>query len=150
MSIYDWIFAVLAVLFNLLIAGIFIAQKYKNERVTRILGVSWLFLFFPLLAVFFNYMAIRNPGWVLLCLGLVFIYMLVEFLLEYVIKFDFRKSWSTHVPYILLEYAALFSLIAISIFINQTLGWVVSISFWILMGCLIFLYAGKKKPKTQT
>ena len=55
MSIYDWIFAISAVLFNLLIAGIFISQKYKNENYTKILGVSWLLLFFPLGAVFFNF-----------------------------------------------------------------------------------------------
>ena len=149
MSIYDWIFAISAVLFNLLITGIFISQKYKNENYTKILGVSWLLLFFPLGVVFFNFMTLNKPGWVLVCMGLVLVYMLVEFLLDYVFKFDFRKSWSTHVPYILLEYAALFSLIAIAIDINETLGWVVSIFFWFLMGSLIFLYAGKKNPKAQ-
>lgn len=149
MSTYDWIFAGSAVLFNLLIAGIFIAQKYKHERFTKILGVSWLLLFFPLLAVFFNYNALKKPSWVLLSLAIVFVYMLVEFNLDYVIKFDFRKRWSTHAPYIILEYAALFGLIAIAIYINETLGWIVSISFWILMGCLIFLYAGNKKSKAK-
>ena len=149
MSIYDWIFAISAVLFNLLIAGIFVTQKYQNARLTKIFGISWLLLFFPLLAVFLNYVSLKKPDWVLVCLGLVFVYMIVELLLDYVFNYDFRKSWSTHVPYILLEYAALFSLIAVAIETNELLGWVVSICFWILMGCLIFLYAGKKKPKAQ-
>jgi hypothetical protein len=146
-SIFEWIFIVSAILFNLLIAGIFILQKHKQDRLTRYLGVSWLFLAIPLLVVFFNYLSAGKPGWVLVCFGLVFLYMAAELLLDYVFQYDFRTRWSTHIPYILLEYAALFCLIAISIDINPTLGWVVSATFWILMGSLIYLYASGKRKK---
>ena len=37
----------------------------------------------------------------------VFLYMLVEWLLDYVFKIDFRTKWSRHIPYIVLEYVAL-------------------------------------------
>jgi len=69
--------------------------------------------------------------------------MLVELLLDYVFKIDFRSRPVTHVPYIILEYIALFSLIAIAFDIDQTWGTVVSICFWILMGSLVFLYWDK-------
>ena len=145
---FDWIFIITAILFNLLIAGIFILQKYNNARLTRVLGISWLGLSIPFLLVFANYLMRDKPLWVLVCFGIVFLYMVVELLLDYILKVDFRTRWSTHIPYILLEYAALFSLIAIAIDINQTLGWIVSASFWILMGSLIYLYAGGKRKKT--
>ena len=54
--------------------------------------------------------------------GLVFLYILVEFLLDYVLKFDFRQKWSTHAPYIIMEYIALFSLIGIAFDIDRGMG----------------------------
>ena len=144
-SVYDWVFVVSAVLFNLLIAGIFIAQKHNNDRLTRYFGVSWLCLAIPLLLAFFNAVSTGKPAWVLICFGLVFLYMGVELLLDYIIKYDFRARWVTHIPYIVLEYAALFSLIAIAIDIHATLGWIVSAAFWILMGSLVYLFAGGKR-----
>ena len=69
--------------------------------------------------------------------------MLVEFLLDYVLKFDFRSKPSTHVPYIILEYVALFSLIVIAFDNDRIWGIIVTICFWILMGSLVYLYWDK-------
>ena len=77
--------------------------------------------------------------------GFVFLYILVEFLLDYVLKFDFRQKWSTHAPYIVLEYIALFSLIGIAFDIDRVWGYLVSISFWILMASLIYVYKDQIK-----
>ena len=141
----DLLFVLTAVLFNLLIASVFIAQKKEKPKLVRVIGISWLLLAIPLTIVFINYLKTGRERWVLIAFGFILLYMLVEFLLDYVFKFDFRVRWSTHAPYIVLEYAALFSLIAISIDIDQIWGWIVSISFWTLMGSLIYLYRGRKK-----
>ncbi len=137
----DWLFLISATLFNLLIAAIFIAQKQGAEDWVARFGRIWLLTAIPLLIVFVNYLQADKPAWVRWGLGVVLLYMLVEFLLDFVFKFDFRAQWLTHAPYIVLEYAALFSLIAIAININQKLGWLVGGSFWIIMGSLIYLYA---------
>ena len=145
LALVDLIFVLSAVLFNLLIAGIFIAQKKERPKVVRAFGISWLLLAIPLGIVFVNYLRAGQKSWVLIGFGIVLLYMLVEFLADYVFKFDFRAQWSTHAPYIVLEYAALFGLIGIAINIDQSWGWIVSISFWVLMGSLIYLYWGRKK-----
>ena len=150
LSIFDWIFFFSATLFNLLIAGIFIMQKHQKEHLTRVLGKLWLSLAFPLLVAFIGSLTAGKPPWVLVCFGLVFLYMLVEWLLDTILKIEFRTRWITHAPYLVLEYAALFSLIAIAIHIHPTLGWIVSATFWILMGCLIYLYAGGQRKKKVT
>lgn len=87
---------------------------------------------------------------VLVAFGLVFLYMLVELLLDYILQYDFRKRWVTHAPYIILEYLALFSLIRIAITIDRSWGWVVGISFWTLLGSLIYLYAGRRKQPASS
>jgi hypothetical protein len=145
---YDLVFVLSAVVFNLLIAAIFIATKGKRLDVVRKLGTAWMLLGIPLLIVFIRYLIIGRPLWVMLYFVFILFYMLVELLLDYVFKVDFRSRWITHIPYILLEYVALFGLIGISFELHYTWGYVVSISFWILLACLVYLYAGGRKKKT--
>ena len=61
------------------------------------------------------------------------------------LKIEFRQKKVTHIPYIILEYIALFGLIGISFAIDRTWGFVVSIFFWMLLASLIYLYRGGKK-----
>jgi len=72
----------------------------------------------------------------------------VELLLDYILQIDFRQRWISHVPYIILEYIALFGLIGISFSINATWGYLVSISFWAVLASLIYLYRGRGKQVT--
>ena len=149
MTVIDSIFIVSAVAFNLLIAGIFIAQKLGREKLVRTFGILWLWLSVPFALTFVTYWREGRETWILVSFGLVFLYMLVELLLDYVFKFDFRSKAVTHVPYILLEYAALFSLMGIALEIDQARGTLVAICFWILVGSLVYLYWDKifKKKK---
>ncbi|HSF80889.1 MAG TPA: hypothetical protein VLA49_06625 [Anaerolineales bacterium] len=141
---YDLAFVITATLFNLLIAAIFIAQKRQRADLVRVFGILWLSLGIPLLLVFVHYLSLGKELWIMIYFGLVLFYMLVELLLDYILKFDFRSKRSTHIPYIILEYVALIGLIGISFAVDRTWGFVVSISFWILLVALIFLYRGIK------
>jgi hypothetical protein len=149
MTLFDYVFVISAILFNLLIAGIFIAQKQERTKLVRTFGITWLCLAFPLAIVFINYIDVGREPRILISFSLIFLYMVVELLLDYVLKIDFRKKPITHIPYIILEYIALFSLIFISIDINPSWGWVVSISFWILMASLIYLIRGRKENRAS-
>ncbi|KAA3647672.1 MAG: hypothetical protein DWQ07_01430 [Chloroflexi bacterium] len=74
--------------------GICIAQKHGREGLVDTFDWLWLGLIFPLVVVFENYLLLGN------------------------------ESWLTHAPYILSEYATLFSIISIAININRTwAGW---------------------------
>ena len=143
MDTFDFMFVLSAVAFNLLIAAIFIAQKLGRDKLVRTFGILWLWLIIPLALVFVSYWQQGRETRILVSFGFVFLYMLVELLLDYVFKIDFRSKLVTHVPYIILEYVALFSLIVIAFDINQVWGWVVTICFWVLMGSLVFLYWDK-------
>lgn len=143
LATFDLLFVLSAVAFNLLIAAIFVAQKLGQDKLVKTFGILWLWLIIPLALVFVSYWQAGKEAQVLLYLVLIFLYMLAELLLDYVFKIDFRSKSITHVPYIILEYIALFSLIAIAFDIDQRWGIVISICFWILMGSLIFLYWDK-------
>ena len=145
MSIFDLVFVLSAVIFNLLIAALFIAQKQGRDKLVRQLGVTWLLLFFPLTIVYIRYWMLAKPAWVMIYFSFILFYMLVEWLLDYVFKYDFRSRKITHIPYIILEYIALFGLIGIAFEIDKIWGFIVTACFWILLGSLVYLYAGKKK-----
>lgn len=147
MSGYDVIFVLSAVAFNLLIIGIFIASKHNRLDLCRKIGTVWLLLAIPLMIVFVRYWIVGKSMEIMIRFGIVFFYMFLDWLLDFVLKVDFRAKAITHVPYIILEYAALFSLIGIAFAINRTWGWIVTITFWLLLASLIYLYAGKKKGK---
>lgn len=137
---FDLMFVLSAVAFNLLIAALFIAQKLGRDNLVKTFGILWLWLMIPLALVFVSYWRAGRETWIFVNFGFVFLYMLVELLLDYVFKIDFRSKPISHVPYIILEYAALFSLIGIAFEIDRTWGTVIAICFWILMGSLVYLY----------
>lgn len=82
--------------------------------------------------------------------GFILLYIAIELSLDHILEFDFRQKPITHVPYLILEYLALFSLIGIAFSIDRVWGWVVSISFWAVMGSLIHLYWGKGRQPART
>jgi CubicO group peptidase (beta-lactamase class C family) len=142
---YDLIFVLTAVAFNLLLAALFVAQRKGWTRAVRVIGVLWLLLSVPFGIVFVRYLNNGMGLEIVVPFSFVLLYILVEFLLDYVFKVDFRRKWITHVPYIALEYIALFSLIWIAFSIDRTWGYLVSIAFWILLASLIYLYRDKIK-----
>ena len=71
-------------------------------------------------------------------------------ILDYVLKVDFRRKPITHVPYIVLEYLALFSMMGIAFSIDRAAGWIVSITFWAVLGSLIYLYWDTNKRTAHT
>jgi hypothetical protein len=148
-SAYDLVFVLTAIAFNLLIAGIFVAQKNGWSRSVKVIGVLWLLLTIPFAVVFVHYWAEGKKPGIMVSFGLVFLYILVEFLLDFVLKFDFRQKWITHSPYIVLEYVALYSLIHISFEIDRTWGYLVSICFWILLASLIYVYWDQIKRRDK-
>jgi hypothetical protein len=139
-DVFDLIFVIAAVAFNLLIVGIYNNTKKERPELRRIFGLVLLSLALPLGIVFIHYLLTGRAWWIVVSFGFVLFYLLAEWLLDYRLKIDFRQKPITHVSYIVLEYIALFSLIEIAFSIDQTWGYVVSISFWAVMASPIYLY----------
>lgn len=139
-NLFDYIFVVCAVAFNWLIVGIFIATKRARTEWRKRFGVIFVSLGIPFAIVFVDYLFnghdLRTRVW----FGFVLLYIAIEFLLDYVLKMDFRQKPISHIPYIVLEYIALFSLLGIAFSIDRACGWIVALSFWAVIASLIYLY----------
>ena len=150
MNIFDLVFVLCAVAFNWLIIGVFIATKKERPELRAMFGVAFVSLGIPFTIVFIHYLLEGRDPLTMVRFGFVLFYIAVELLLDYILKIDFRQKPLTHVPYIVLEYIALFGLIGIAFSIDRTWGWMVSISFWAVLGSLIYLYWGKGKQPART
>jgi hypothetical protein len=151
MNGFDLVFVISATVFNLLIVGIYLTQKFGKVKIARQLGICALALTIPFLVVFVAYLFEGKELRILIIFPAIFIYMFLELLWDYLIKVDFRSKPLLHIPYIILFYIVLFGNIAIAFGINRTWGWVVTVTFWILLAALVFsLIKPPLKPKSKT
>jgi len=81
-----------------------------------------------------------HPWWTSVLPGLLVLYDAVEFLLDYVLKFDFRHShWLG--PYLGLYYLALMGMIGYTFLIGKSFGFVTLITYFINLAATAFSYA---------
>jgi len=69
-------------------------------------------------------------------------YLLLELLLDYNLLTPFREILTLHIPYIILFYAAAFSILGVTFDKNRNMGFVVLATIGILIGCFIYMYLG--------
>ena len=151
MNGFDLVFVICATLLNLFVIAIYISEKLGKMKLVRTLGICVLALTIPFLVVFIAYLFAGKELKILLVFPAIFLYMFLELLWDYLLKVDFRSKPLLHIPYIILFYIVLFGNIAIAFGINRTWGWVVSITFWMLLAALVFsLIKPPIKPKSKT
>ena len=131
-----------------MISAIILMTKEKMKTV-KIFGLILAILMFPIIAILINYIIIGKDLKFIIYLILIFSYLMAEFLLDMVFKYDFRSKTSTHVPYIILEYAACFSFVFGTLSLDLTIGWIISFFFWTLLG-ILFYHIIKQKKKNKT
>lgn len=141
----DLLFVTSASLFNLLIAGLYLAQKRQRTKLVRMIGGLVVSLLVPFAFVQSAYFWNGRGLWINIGMGIVLLYLLTELLLDFIFRIEFRSKPLLHVPYIILFYLALGSLVGITFTISEVWGYVVSVTFWILLASLIYLYAGGRR-----
>jgi hypothetical protein len=145
MDLFDLTLVIAAVIFHLSIVGVYIAQKKGRDKLVRTFGTVTLLLGVPLAVVFGHYIISSEPLWKLVSFGFIFFYLLTELLLDFVFKIEFRKMPIPHTLYIILFYIAIIGFIRMSFAVSTAWGYTVSVTFWILLGALIYNLAGKNK-----
>ena len=145
MPIIDLLFILTGVAFHLLIACIYVASKHERFDLVRRLGSVVIALALPVCIMFVHSLLAGRPLRIMLYLAAILLYIGLELVLDFILKIEFRKNPAIHIPYIVVFYIACFGFIGISFSIDNSWGYVVSASFWILLASLIYLMRGGKK-----
>lgn len=138
LDIFDLLFVVTALAFNIQVIGIYLAAKQHHLELVRICGAMTILLALPFLIVFLYRFTIGQESWQTAGFLAVFIYLALELLADFIYHSDFRAKPVLHIPYVALFYAVELFLIAFAFSISETSGYLVSISFWASLLVLIY------------
>lgn len=136
----DLVVVIIANLTNLLLAVMFLFRARGRSRLGNGFGWVAVFLGIPLLAVIVLNALSGRPWWTLVLPGLLVLYDLVEFGLDHVFKFDFRRSrWLG--PYLGLYYLALMGMIGYSFATGRLYGFITLSTYLINLAATAFSFS---------
>ena len=132
-DLIDLVVVVAANLYNLLMAAIFFTRPRGWVRFERITGLIMVALALPLTgAVVLNLLADRDWWFIVLPIPLI-LHCLVELLLDYILKVDFRRSRLLG-PYLALFYLGQWGLIGYAFVAEPVYGFVTLATYFLCLG----------------
>ena len=137
-KLMDIIFICSSIIFNISVSVLYIATKLGNMILVQVCGAIVLSLIIPFTITLLGYMKEKAEKRTIISHVFILFYLFLELLLDYILKIPFREILAIHVPYIIVFYAAMFSMIGVSFDKNRKMGFVVTMAFLILIGCLIY------------
>jgi hypothetical protein len=136
------IFIASAIIFNIGVSGVYLASKLNNGVLLQTFGAIVVLLSIPFTISLLGYLKKKAEKKIIISLVIILLYLVLEIVLDYILHIQFRDILALHIFYIIVFYAAAFSMIGVSFNINRKMGFIVLITFWILIGCLIYMYLG--------
>ena len=137
-KLIDLVFICSSIILNVSVSSVYVVTKLGDSALTQVFGGIAVSMIIPFTLTLIGYVRAKEKKRTIISNGIVLFYLVLELLLDYVLQIPFREILAIHVPYIVIFYAALFSMMAVSFEKNKRMGYVVIASFWILIGCLIY------------
>jgi len=129
---------IVAVFIYSLIILVFLARLAAHETLGHVLGLVLIALIVPLLYLVFTARGAGRPTLYFVQLGLMIVYLIVELLLDYIFKLDFRNvRWMT-ITYVMLFFAGTGGMLGVASHAGK--GWsYASIALFLVMAVLAFV-----------
>ena len=144
-NLHFWDLGVFAVanVINILLTVIFIIRTRAGTRDTQteqVLGLFIVAMAIPLaLAIAANIINKRGTWyWILPAITITF--LVIEFILDYLQKGDFRNS-SLLAPYLILFYLSQFAMVGYSFFVGRVYGYITLVTYFINLAATFISYA---------
>ena len=136
----DIIFICSSIIFNILVSLVYLAIKFDNILLLQVSGLFVIVLMIPFSITLYGYIKKEAKRKIIIPHMAILFYLFLELLLDYILMIPFRDILAIHIPYIIAFYAAEFSMIGVSFERNRKMGFVVLLTFLMLIGCLVYLY----------
>ncbi len=130
--------AILANLINILVISVFIARLSNRPKIEYWFGIILILSIVPLIYLFITAIGFKRPLLYFIQIGLMIIYLVVELMLDYILKIEFRQTQSIVIPYVMLFFAGTGGMIGIAS--NAGKVWtILTIISFLIMGILAFV-----------
>ena len=137
-KLIDLVFICASIILNVSVSLVYVVTKLGDMALTQVFGGIAVSMIVPFAATLIGYLRAKETKKTIVSNAIVLFYLVLELLLDYILQIPFREILAIHIPYIVVFYAALFSMMAVSYEKNKRMGYVVIATFWILVGCLIY------------
>jgi len=137
-KLIDLVFICASVILNASVSLVYVVTKLGDLALTQIFGGVAVSMIVPFAVTLIGFLRAKESKKTVISNGIVLFYLVLELLLDYILQIPFREILAIHVPYIVVFYAALFSMMAVSYEKNKRMGYIVIATFWILIGCLVY------------
>lgn len=134
----DLVFICSSIVFNISVSALYVAAKLGDTAIMQVSGAIAISLIVPFTITLLGYVRKKEKVKTLISNVIVLFYLSLEIVLDYILRIPFREISAIHVPYIMVFYAALFSMIGVSLEKDRRMAAIVIVTFLMLMGCLIF------------
>jgi hypothetical protein len=125
---------------NLLMVAIFVVRTRGAVKVERALGILVMAMALPVgAAAVWNALAGR-PWWAVVLLLPFLLHCLLELLLDYILRLDFRHTWLLG-PYLGVFYLAQWGLIGYTFVAGEIWGFVMLATYFMCLGATWYSYA---------
>jgi len=136
----DYIFICSSIVFNISVSILYLASKFDNTPILLASGLTVIALIIPFGITLYGYIKIEAKKAIITAHIVILFYLLFELLLDYILLIPFRDILAIHIPYIIIFYAAEFSMIGVAFDRYRKMGFVVLFTFVMLIGCLVYLF----------
>ena len=136
------VFIASAIIFNLFVSAVYISTKFDSMELVKNLGYPFTFLIIPFGYTLYRFIKDKDERRLIISNAVIIVYLFLELLFDIILVIPFREILWLHVIYVLVFYAAEFSIIGVSFNLDKKMGFIVLFTFMILLGCLIYLYLG--------
>jgi len=137
-KLIDIVFVCSSVVFNISVSALYIAAKLGDIVLVQVCGGVVISLIVPFSITLLGYVREKAKKRTIISHVFILFYLSLELLLDYVLRIPFREVLAIHVPYIIVFYAALFSMVGVSFEKNRKMGSMVIVTLLILMVCLTY------------
>ena len=118
----ELLFLISSIIFNLAVSGVYISSKIDSSVLLKIFGGIVVLLIIPFTISLVRYVKAKAKKKIIISHIFILFYLLLEVLLDYILKIPFRQILVIHIPYIIVFYAAAFSMIGVSRTISRKMG----------------------------
>jgi len=129
----DSIVVLIVNLINIVMAALFAARIFVFPQIVYFLGIVAMMLGFALGYIAFFNKKRKRDKWETYLLIPIFLFFVIDLVLDYVLAFDFRSIGVVVGPYILLYYVGLWGLIGYSFRFEKKWGFVTLATYFLNM-----------------
>jgi hypothetical protein len=137
-KLIDIVFVCSSVVFNISVSALYIAAKLGDVVLVQVCGGVVISLIVPFSITLLGYVREKAKKRTIISHVFIIFYLSLELFLDYVLRIPFREILAIHVPYIIVFYAALFSMVGVSFEKDRKMGSVVIVTLLVLMVCLTY------------